>query len=114
MFSRVIKWHKIGRSATELLDGIPQNKPKSIQVAGKNLIVCKTINGQLAVLKDKCPHHGKKLSDGWCEDNKIVCPYHRFSFDLETGLGCGTGVDTYEVENRKDGVYIGVPTIRFL
>lgn len=35
----------------------------------------------------KCPHAGAPLSQGWCEDHFVICPYHRHKFDLETGKG---------------------------
>lgn len=113
MFRRKIKWHRVGYK-TDLLLEISPFKPKAFLISGKNLIICKTENGLLSALANKCPHHGKKLSDGWCEDNKIICAYHQFSFDLETGLGCGTGVDVFDLEYREDGVYVGIPQWSFL
>ena len=113
MFGRKIKWHRIGNKS-DLLVEISSYKPRVLEIASKNLIICKTEKGNLSVLTDKCPHHGKKLSDGWCEDNKVICAYHQFSFDLETGLGCGTGVDVFDLEERLDGVYVGIPQWGFL
>ena len=108
MLTRKTKWYRIGNKAA-LLAEISPNKPKHFAVSGKDIIVCKADDGELSALLDKCPHHGKRLSDGWCENNKVVCPYHRFSFDLKTGLGCGTGVDMFPLEEREDGMYIGIP-----
>jgi nitrite reductase/ring-hydroxylating ferredoxin subunit len=58
-----------------------------------------------------CPHAGADLSYGWCQEGKLVCPYHRHMFDLKTGSGDegqGDYLKTYPVEVRPDGVYIGL------
>lgn len=112
MFRKKMKWYRIGEEQDLLLQ-ISPTKPKPIDVMGRKLILCKTEAGLLTALRDKCPHHGKPLSDGWCEDNKVVCSYHRFSFDLETGLGSGTGVDVYPIEVRGTEVFVGIERIGF-
>ncbi len=36
-----------------------------------------------------CPHQGADLSQGWIQDNRyLVCPRHRWMFDLEDGGHC--------------------------
>ncbi|MES2874742.1 MAG: Rieske 2Fe-2S domain-containing protein [Bacteroidota bacterium] len=83
---------------------------KKIDVSGKKLCVVKT-GDKLFVVQNKCPHAGADLSSGWCRDGKIVCPYHRHEFDLVTGRGLagqGNYVNTYPVEIRDDGIYVGL------
>ncbi|WP_233276905.1 Rieske (2Fe-2S) protein [Mucilaginibacter paludis] len=51
------------------------------------------------------------MSYGWCKDGKLVCPVHRFSYDIHTGRGSagqGDYIQTYPVEIRSNGVYVGV------
>ncbi len=62
-----------------------------------------------------CPHAGADLSGGWCKEGKLICPYHRYSYNLETGKGSegqGDYIDTFPVEVREDGIYIGLPESR--
>jgi nitrite reductase/ring-hydroxylating ferredoxin subunit len=83
---------------------------KKVTVSGKNLCLVKT-DGKLYAIQNKCPHAGAELSNGWCIKRKIICPYHRHEFDLETGRGDpgqGNYVDTYPVEIKDDGVYVGI------
>ena len=83
---------------------------KPVTVAGKKLCLVKT-EGKLFAIQNKCPHAGAQLSNGWCTEKKIICPYHRQEFDLETGRGAAgqnNYVDTYPVEIQEDGVYIGI------
>jgi nitrite reductase/ring-hydroxylating ferredoxin subunit len=82
----------------------------SVNVLGKNICLVRT-DDEFFALQNNCPHAGAKLSNGWCSNGKIVCPYHRHEFDLRTGRGApeqGNYVDTYPLEMRVDGLYIGI------
>ena len=35
--------------------------------------------------RDRCPHQGAPLSDGYVQDGCIVCIYHGWRFNLEDG-----------------------------
>ena len=83
---------------------------KKVTGSGKKLCLVKT-EGKLFAIQNKCPHAGAQLSNGWCSKGKIICPYHRQEFDLETGRGADgehNYVDTYPIEIQEDGVYIGI------
>jgi len=90
------------------------NKPfiKKIK-AGTKSICLVGYEGKIFALGATCPHAGGDLSIGWCNNGKLVCPFHRYSYDLETGKG-STGqndyINTYPVEIREQSVYIGVST----
>ena len=67
----------------------------------------------LYALAAKCPHAGADLSRGWCADGKLVCPYHRFSYDLVTGKGSpgqNDFVETYSVKVDSNNIYVGFDT----
>jgi nitrite reductase/ring-hydroxylating ferredoxin subunit len=81
-----------------------------VNVLGKNICLVRT-EGELFAVQNSCPHAGAQLSNGWCSQGKIVCPYHRQEFDLKTGRGAtgqGNYVNTYPLEMRNDGLYIGI------
>jgi 3-phenylpropionate/trans-cinnamate dioxygenase ferredoxin subunit len=62
-------------------------------------------------VQNTCPHAGGILSGGWCKNGHIVCPIHRYEYSLQTGrgaIGQGDYIDIYPVEERVDGVYIGL------
>lgn len=85
------------------------NSTRTIDVDGKRICMARTPGGYYAV-DDRCPHAGAHLGrGGWCEGNLVVCPVHRYKYDLETGRGLqGDYIKPYPVETRKDGVYIGI------
>ncbi|MXV50630.1 Rieske 2Fe-2S domain-containing protein [Pedobacter sp. HMF7647] len=84
---------------------------ESLKAAGRHICVIKT-DGQFYATQPKCPHAGARLSEGWCENKKLVCPYHRYQYDLETGRGAvgqGDYITIYPVEIKPDGVYVKLP-----
>ncbi|MHB1176867.1 MAG: Rieske (2Fe-2S) protein [Daejeonella sp.] len=81
-----------------------------VDVQGKRLCMVKE-GEKIFAVQNKCPHAGADLSQGWCRNGNIVCPYHRHEFNLETGKGKvsqGNYINTYPVEFRADGVYVGI------
>lgn len=43
------------------------------------------VDGQLAAIDNWCPHRHAPLGQGWIEGGVIVCPWHSWSFNLQTG-----------------------------
>ncbi|MDB5012858.1 MAG: Rieske (2Fe-2S) protein [Daejeonella sp.] len=85
------------------------NFVKLVVINDKKICVVK-VDHRFFAVQNKCPHAGASLSLGYCIDKKIVCPYHRFEYDLETGKGSpgqNDYIDTFPIDVREDGVYIG-------
>jgi nitrite reductase/ring-hydroxylating ferredoxin subunit len=83
---------------------------KKVKIKGKDICLV-GYEGTIYAISSICPHAGGELSGGWCRDGKIVCPIHRYSYNLDTGRGDpgqNDYVDTYPVEIREDGIYIGM------
>jgi nitrite reductase (NADH) small subunit/3-phenylpropionate/trans-cinnamate dioxygenase ferredoxin subunit len=90
----------------------PTNQPfiKKVKLAGKGICLV-GYEGGIYALGSTCPHAGGELSGGWCKEGKLICPIHRYSYDIHTGKGSpgqNDFVDTYPVEVREDGVYVGI------
>lgn len=82
-----------------------------VRVRGRAVCIVRH-QGRLHALLDRCPHQGSSFIGGWCEDACLVCPVHQMGFDLRTGCNRAGGPETavvYPVEERADGVYIGIP-----
>ncbi|MEB0262338.1 MULTISPECIES: Rieske (2Fe-2S) protein [unclassified Mucilaginibacter] len=83
---------------------------KKVKVSGKDIIIIGYEN-ELYALGSICPHAREDLSRGWCADGKLVCPYHRFSYDLQTGNGSpgqNDYVDSYAIAIRAGEVHVGI------
>ena len=77
---------------------------------GKKLCLVKE-QGMLYVIENTCPHAGGILSGGWCKNGHIICPIHRWEYSLKNGRGAsgqGDYINTYPVDQREDGIYIGL------
>ncbi|MCP4250318.1 MAG: Rieske 2Fe-2S domain-containing protein, partial [bacterium] len=60
---------------------------------------------------NRCPHQGGPLGEGSIENGLLRCPWHGWDYDPLTGKAPGfdDGVETFPVEEREDGVYVGFP-----
>ena len=57
---------------------------RELTVAGRALCVA-NVDGKISVLDGICPHEGGPLGEGSIEGGKVVCPWHAYAFDLQTG-----------------------------
>ena len=54
---------------------------RSVRVMGKRVCLVKT-EGHLYATQSRCPHAGADLAKGWWKNGKLVCPFHRYEYDL--------------------------------
>ncbi len=63
--------------------------PSEGQVAeifvGKVQVCLARLGGELKALDNLCPHRQGPLGQGWIEGRAVVCPWHSWAFDLDTG-----------------------------
>jgi 3-phenylpropionate/trans-cinnamate dioxygenase ferredoxin subunit len=68
------------------------------RVEGKRICVARH-QGEWFALGGRCPHANGPLAAGWidAEACAVVCPWHRFAFDLRSGQSSSGGfyVETY-------------------
>ena len=81
-------------------------------VAGTRPVTVARFNGQLFAFAHQCPHAGGILAEGYINAmGHLTCPLHRYRFDMKNGRntsGEGYFLKTYAIENREDGIYIGL------
>jgi len=102
-------WKKIAESRDELFQS--GKELTEIEVDGKLICVVRH-KEKLSACAAKCPHAGGKMSAGYMDAlGNIVCPLHRYKFNLENGrnvTGEGYFLKTYATEERADGVYVAI------
>jgi nitrite reductase/ring-hydroxylating ferredoxin subunit len=107
----VYHWIKIFESAESLENNVPLNGKQLVVAKGKKIIVACTSDGYTAV-QDRCPHNGASLSGGYCTpEGEVVCPLHRYRFNLNTGKATAGGsytLETYPLQIKTDGVFVGI------
>ncbi len=81
-------------------------------MAGEKLVCMALVKDQLKACAAKCPHAGAQMAEGYIDGlGNIVCPLHRYKFSLSGGRnvsGEGYFLKTYAVEERADGIYVGI------
>ncbi len=73
-------WHPV------LLSKALKQKPLGIKLCGREIALFRTKNGEIGAIEDICPHRKMRLSKGWIEGEKLVCPYHGWNYQPD-----GTG-----------------------
>ncbi|GET24420.1 thiamine pyrophosphate-binding protein [Prolixibacter sp. NT017] len=104
--SKTIIWHKVLESKNELAD----NRVMTVN-AGHKQIALSHFDGKICALDNRCPHQGGPLGEGSIENGILRCPWHGWDYHPCTGKvpGYDDGVEAYMVEERADGIYVGVP-----
>ena len=99
-----LRWYKIEEK-------IPEGDfIKQVIVDGKKLCLVRH-QEKFHLLQNNCPHAGGILSGGWCEKGLLICPIHRYGYDLENGRGAegqGDYIDIYPLKEEHDGLYAGI------
>ncbi len=106
MSKRELVWHKALEKG-ELEEG----RVRSVTCGLKTF--CMTHwQGKYAALDNRCPHQGGPLGEGSIEKGFLRCPWHGWDFDPITGRSPGGyedgGVEVFAVEEREDGIYVGL------
>ena len=106
MDSNLENYHAVV-SVSELEDRIPY--PVDI---GADEIAIVSMDGEIFAISNICTHEYACLSDGYVEENRIVCPLHLAEFDITTGAvieePAEEDLQTYSVKVVEGQVYVKV------
>lgn len=99
-----MKWIKV-------LDDFPPQK-EILRIKIQNKFICLIKHQEkIYAVSSKCPHASADISQGWCDKGFIVCPVHRYRYNLENGRGAndqGDYLKIYPIEIRDNGIFIGI------
>ena len=107
--SSPLEWVRVG--SNDMLD---IGRITTVTAGHATICLTRTKEGYGAI-DNRCPHQGGPLGDGFLQNGYVVCPWHAWEYEPSTG-NPPPGYDdesaaAYAVEEREDGVYIGVPEI---
>lgn len=100
-----ISWYKVLNQKSELANG----RIMTVN-AGHKQIALSHFEGKICALDNHCPHQGGPLGEGSIENGILRCPWHGWDYHPCTGKAPGfdDGVESYQVEEREDGIYVGL------
>ena len=95
---------------------------KGIVLLGLPIVLCRTPQGEVAAMRDICPHRGMPLSFGRMEGDRVECAYHGWQFDRSGRCRAipalvedspiqpeRIGITTYPCRERDGYVWVFIP-----
>jgi nitrite reductase/ring-hydroxylating ferredoxin subunit len=105
-------WVRVQEASMMGVKFVQDGKAQLVTVNGIRICLVRKGDALFAV-RDRCPHAGGPLHQGYLDDNgHLVCPWHRFTFCVEdgkSGAGEGFAVESFPVQIHPEGTYIGFP-----
>jgi nitrite reductase/ring-hydroxylating ferredoxin subunit len=97
------EWFKIAETGD-----VPPGAARAFDVEGRIFAVF-NVDGRLCAIDDSCPHQGSSLAMGRVEGYVVTCRSHGMKVNLTPEQpGPGMNVNSYPLESRPDGIYIGL------
>jgi len=102
--NKQMQWQKVLE-----LDELGEGRVTTVNVGTRRVAMTK-FEGQYGALDNRCPHQGGPLGEGSIENGLLRCPWHGWDYHPCTGKAPGydDGVETFAVEEREDGIYVGM------
>jgi len=102
---QTVQWHDV-MPVDELWIG----ELAGVEVAGHKVLLLNA-GGEIRAYEDRCPHLSSPLSEGFLEDNVLICSTHLWEFDCLTGAGINPrscGLSAYPVRVEDGAIQVGV------
>ena len=64
---------------------LPANNEAKEFACGEKTICIANVNGAITAMDNICLHRGGPLGQGIIEGSKIICPWHGWAFDAQSG-----------------------------
>lgn len=82
---------------------IPLGEGRAFVVNDATIAIFRQRDGRLFATDNACPHRGGPLADGIVGGGKVICPFHAWKVDLETGRCIGEDVTVRRYTVREVG-----------
>ncbi|MGH7324981.1 MAG: Rieske (2Fe-2S) protein [Candidatus Rokuibacteriota bacterium] len=91
---------------------IPVGRGRLVETNGHLVAVFNAGGGRFSACGAICPHEDGPLADGWLEGDVVVCPWHGFDYELQTGrcrVDPDLSIPIYGVRTVGDTVEVDLP-----
>ena len=92
-------------------DQVPEGTAREFEISGRRVAVF-AIEGSFYALDSRCPHRGGPLAEGLIEGRTVTCPWHGWTFDLQSGQrlnGAPSSIGCYRVLATDGELMIELP-----
>lgn len=90
------------------IDDIPDMRPLRVEHEGRGILLCRDEHGRVHAIDELCPHKGLSMAWGAVLQGHLICPWHQYAFNLETGR-CSrrcAPAEVIEIDVRDGAVYL--------
>ena len=101
-----LKWYKVAEQ-----NELPEGQVMTALAGTTAVCLIHTAKHGFTALDNRCPHQGGPLGEGQIDGRWVICPWHGYEYDPQTGgppEGYGDYATPYEIEVRDDGIYVQV------
>lgn len=92
------------------LEEVPDDMPMRVEIQGQGVLICRSEDAIFAV-DEICPHKRRSMAYGIVFEGDLICPWHGYAFNLETGRcdqrRCEPAT-VYEVQIVDEQVYVRI------
>ncbi len=96
-------WHPVG-----VVDEVAPGAARAVRLLGEDLVLFRTLDGELGLIEEACPHRGASLRCGQVDGVGIACPYHGWKYDRAgrcLAMPAETAVRPKQLEKARTGAY---------
>jgi len=100
------KWHKIAQ-----ISDLKPGEGKTVNIFGKDIALFHKEDGSFKAIDNCCPHKGASLGEGTLKENCVICPWHQWTFDLDSGKNIRNEqvcLNIYPVKVEGENVFVEV------
>jgi len=100
------KWYRVADA-----DVLPSEQVMTVMAGVKAVVLIHTEKYGYTALDNRCPHQGGPLGEGQIDGEWLLCPWHGYEYDPQTGEppeGYGDCATPLPLEIRADGIYVQV------
>lgn len=101
-----LKWYKVAQ-----VDELPEGQVTTVVAGYKAVCLTHTASHGFTALDNRCPHQGGPLGEGQLDGRWLICPWHGYEYDPQTGEppeGYGDHATPLPLEVREDGLYVQI------
>jgi len=97
-----MSWYRVAENGD-----VPAGTAVTVSVDDEPLLLCRTADGELYAVEDRCSHDGSPFGADAVEGQVLTCPRHGAQFNVTTGaalrMPAVTPIETRRVRLTDDG-----------